>query len=327
MFKSIKVAAAAAVLVLAATGCGVDEGLHARLADPAILEQVARQESARADALQAEASQLQAVAAQEQARADAAGGWARSEQVLAIEWSKRWPMVVALVVLAVAIVGMGGAVSLSRWAWYKSDVVEMPGGLLAFNRWDSVVVVDPHRMIGGVLRIDKVGVLPVLQTSEELAADIAKAAIVGRAVERVGGSSSRAEIAAKVTESLSAAFSHMAGAASPPVVAGGKPGIRLIPLRTNGEKQKADLASEAAELREFITRGATAGFQRVHWAGFKFESTGRRCSQTRWAILVQSLRDVELLDGAALVCDTHEALVRLGYDDAGEQAGEGESAE
>jgi hypothetical protein len=316
MDKSIAggVVAVVVILALALGGlAGVAMGLSRAWSSPEVVAQIARQEAARADKLQADAET-------EKAKADAAGAWSRSVQLLAIEWGRRWPVAVWIVLAAVALVLLGTSAAWVRWSWSRADVVPLPGGLIALERAGTSIVIDPDKLIGGLLQLDKDGVLPVLQTSEDLAADVARAALVASAVKHVGGSESRAELAARVTESLGAAFTSLSGAAAAPApsmrpaMAAGGPALRLVPLRTPAEKKKADLANEAAELREFVERGAADGFQRSKWAGYKFTSTGRACSQTRWAILSQSLRDVELLDGSALVCDSNEALRRLGFE-------------
>jgi len=315
------VVAVVAILALALGAvCGVAWGLSKAWQSPAMVAALARQESARADTLQAQADK-------ERAAADAAGAWSRSSSLLAIEWSRRWPLVVALVLTAAALVALGSSASWVRWAWSRSSVVPLPGGLIAFREGPAVVVIDPTHMIGGVLRLDRAGVRPVLQTSEDLAADIARAALVARAVEKVGGNESRAELAARVTESLSTAFANLAGSTAPAISAASgpaAPALRLVRVRSGAEKKKAALIDDTAELREFVEQGAARGFQRREWAGYKFKSTGRACSQTRWATLAGWLREAELLDGSALICPASEAMERLGYD-AGGDAGESES--
>lgn len=317
MNKSIVAAAVVvlvlAVVVLAACSPKVDSQVAA------VVEQKARQEGARADELQARADEAKA-------RAAAAWSWSGSSSILAAEWGRRWPVVVVLVLAVGALVAAGSSVAWVRWAWGRASVVSIPGGLVAIFQRSAVVVVDPARMIGGVLQLDAGGVLPVLQTSEELAADVARAALVARAVERVGGNESRVEIAARVTESLSSAFTTLAGAAAAPAaMAAAAPALRLVRVRSAAEKKKAALIDDTAELREFVEVGAVRGFQRREWAGYKFKSTGRACSQTRWATLAGWLREAELLDGSGLVGSASEALQRLGYDagdDAVERAGE-----
>ena len=307
------------LLVVLALALGAVSGISAGAAkawqSPAVVAQIAEQERAKAKKLQAEAETEYAKADKERAAALAAGAWSKSSAALAAEWAGRWPLVVALVLAAAAVSSMGGAVAWSRWAWQRAAVVALPGGLIALRQGKAVIVLDPARMIGGVLQLDAGGVLPVLQTSEELAADVARAALVARAVEKVGGSESRAEIAARVTESLSSAFSNMAGAANvPAAMVAGSPALRLVKVRSESEKKKAALIDDNSELREFVEVGAVRGFQRRAWAGYKFQCNGKACSQTRWAVLAQWLKDAELLDGATLVCSSSEALQRLGYE-------------
>ena len=80
------VVAVVAILALALGAvCGVAWGLSKAWQSPAMVAALARQESARADTLQAQADK-------ERAAADAAGAWSRSSSLLAIEWSRRWPL-------------------------------------------------------------------------------------------------------------------------------------------------------------------------------------------------------------------------------------------
>lgn len=321
MGKSVLAVVVVLALALGALA-GVTLGMAKAWQAPAVVAQIARQESARADELEAKADTAAAGAA-------AAGAWSRSSSLLAIEWARRWPEVVVLVLVAFTIVTLTTSAAWARWAWSRSSVVALPGGLFAWRQWGAVIVIDPARMIGGVLRLDKSGVLPVLQTSEDLAADVARAALVAHAVERVGGNESRAELAARVTESLSSAFSNLAASSAPAVLQNTRPAgpaLRFIKMRSPAEKKQLQLADDTAELREFVEVGAARGFQRREWAGYKFNSTGKACSQTRWSILAGWLREAELLDGPALVCPVGEALQRLGYE-SGDTAAESESAE
>jgi hypothetical protein len=223
---------------------------------------------------------------------------------------------------------LGTAAAWVRWAWRRSSVHPLPGGLVSIGAGGKSVVVDPVRgLVGGVLAIDAKGApRPILATSEDLAADVARAALVADAVKHVGGSESRAELAAKVTESLGAAFANLTSAAAstrPAMVATGAPALRLVRYHTSTEKKAVAVANETAELKEFVEVGADIGYQRDRWThGYKFKSTGRACSQTRWGQLHGALQEVRLLDGSQLVCSTAEALERLGF--KGEPAGAGE---
>lgn len=307
-------------------GCGVDEGMKARLADPQIIAELARQESARADKMQAEAAGALAQAEKTQAEAAAAGAWSQSESQLAGEWAKRWPWLVIMMLAAGGLAMFGGAAAWTRWAWLRSGMQPLPGGLVSLAAGSRAVIIDPVRgLVGGVLAIDAGGVpKPILATSEELAADVARAALVAEAVKHVGGSESRAEIAARVTGSLSEAFAHLAGAVAAPrqwAAVPASPTLRLVKLRSPEAKKKAEAASDAAELREFVEVGSTVGFQRRQWAGYKFKATGRSCSQTRWSIMAGWLKDSELLDGPALVVPAAEALQRLGFEAHPDESG------
>ncbi len=322
MEKSIAAVVGVVAILALALGAvaGVALGLSKAWASPAVVTQIARQQSARADELQAKADT-------EKANAAAAGAWSRSSSELAIAWARRWPLVVALVLVVVGMLALGTSAAWVRWVWSRAGVVALPGGLVAMRQGPAVVVVDPSRMIGGVLQLDSGKVRPVLQTSEELAADVARAALVAHAVERVAGNESRAELAAKVTETISSAFSNLAASSALTVADlrhGSAPALRLVRVRSNAEKKQAALIDDNAELREFVEVGGVRGFQRREWAGYKFKATGRPCSQTRWSTLAGWLHEADLLSGSALVCPVSEALQRLGYE-SGDNAAESES--
>lgn len=302
------------VLVLAlvvGAGAGLAWGVYRVWSSPAVVDQIVRQEAARADKLAAEADEARAAA-------EAAGAWSRSVQLLAIEAGRRWSVVVGLVLVVAGLVLIGSGAAWVRWSWGRSAVQALPGGLLSVASGGQDVIIDPARLVGGLVVVDRAGLpRPVLSVGEELAADVARAALVADAVKRVGGSESRAELAARVSESLSSAFANLAGAvAAPrqlPAVVPRVPALRLVPVRSAAEKRSSEAAHDAAELREFVEVGAAGGFQRSRWAGYKFKSTGRACSQTRWSILAGWLRESELIDGASLVVPADEALSRLGF--------------
>lgn len=306
------------VLVLAlvlGAGVGVAFGLYRAWQDPAVVEQMARQEQARADRLAADA-------AAERSRADAVGAWSRSSQLLAIEAGRRWPAAVGLVLVAVGLLLLSTSAAWARWAWQRSNIQALPGGLVSVADRGRSIIIDPARLVGGLVAVDRAGVHPVAQVGDELAADVARAALVAAAVRHVAGSESRAELAARVSESLSAAFGNLAGAVAAPrrmeSIAAGAPALRLVRVRSSAEVQRAELVNDTAELREFVERGAVDGFQRKAWAGYKFKSTGRACSQTRWAILAGALRESDLLDGPRLTVPAAEALRRLGFEEESE---------
>ncbi len=304
----------AVVLVLALAlglAIGIGAGLKQAWTDPAVVSAIADQERAKAEGLHAQADEQKSEAA-------AAAAWSDSMQAFASEWSKRWPTVVmiglaVLVVMALAI--MGVAAAWVRWSWDKAGVQALPGGLVAVRFADNkAAIMDPRRMVGGLVQLDASGALPMLQVSEELSADVARADLVARAIERVGGNETKAEIAARISGGLSMAFGTLAGAVSAQrqaAIADGGPALRFAKLRTPAEKAKAALGNDVAELKEFIEVGAAKGFQRREWANYKFQSTGRACSQTRWQTLAGWLREAELLDGPKLICAPDEALRRL----------------
>lgn len=295
------------VCVVVLSGC-ISPAVDNQLA--AVVEQKARQEGAIAERLEAEAGQAWAVTTERQARAVALSSlWA--------EWARRWPSLVAVVLVAVAVVIGGASAAWARWAWVRSSVQHLGGGVYWVERRGVVALLDTSRMVGGVVQLDAGQVRHVLAVGDELSADIARAALVARAVERVGGNESRAELAGRLAETVAGAFQSLAaggGAAS----AGTKrvlesgPSLRFIKMHSPEQKAASRAANEAAELDEFLSEGQSRGYGRRAWAGYTFRCTGRACSQTRWAILAGWLREAELLDGSALVCDLAEARARLG---------------
>lgn len=282
---------------------GVAWGMSRAWSSPEVVQAVARQERARAESLEAQAEA-------ERHSAMAAGELARSVAALTAELNQTWGLWVLGALVAFVITALGVAVAVARSANMRAAVRDLGGGVLVVNSGGALAVLDMARLAG--VSVAGGEVESFLALPDDLAADVARAALVARAVEKVGANEGQAAIVAQASGALSEAFKNIAGAVSPMAhdVSGG-PSLRFIKVRSPEKKAQDDTALEVVELREFIEQGAVRGFVRRNWANYTFASTGRRLSQTRWKTFASWLNDANVLDNGALTCSVSEVLERL----------------
>lgn len=141
---------------LCLTGCGVDQGLHDRLAAPEIIQQVARQEAARADAEQAKADALAAEAeslknaADAQAARDQLAQSTEAQAQPAAIWGKRAAYLGAG--LAAGLVALSFAFAFACWATLRASTISPTAGgqfpLIRVGGFGFAGFVDPNRTTG-----------------------------------------------------------------------------------------------------------------------------------------------------------------------------------
>ena len=319
-----------AVVVAFLAGCGVDDGLRARLADPAIIAQVARQEAARADAEQARASAEQAKAAEAWARAAEADTRAAAVRASLPQLTAGFQAaaVGAPVVLLLALAGLGWAAA--RWAFRQASVFYPRAGVspvIQVDRGGATYLIDAGRGLGSVTAIDADGRVKLpLAGPAEIHGQLAAQSLAAAVIASTAGSEAKAQATAAITKAVQGALAEL------PTLANGKPApsivfsapksgggdMRVVSRNTPAPAPSSDTVKRG-HFCEYLTHGEKIGFARRAWAGKKF-ADGEICTQSLWARLNTAARKANVLtdDGQKLRQPLDVTLAELGLDDLGE---------